>query len=155
MNSRLAQELGVWAETQTGGEAIHDALYKAYFVDNRNLHDVDVLLDIVESLGLPRAEAEKVLTERTYKDAVDADWAKSRQYGVTGVPTFVAGQRGVVGQELEGPARLIKLADFSTNALRLQRVSDPGRRARLAAKYLHNCSSPSTPTNWLPSETAP
>ena len=98
-NSRLAQELGVWAETQSGGEAIHDALYKAYFVDNRNLHDVDVLLDIVQSVGLPRAEAEQVLTERTYKDAVDADWAKSRQYGVTGVPTFVAGQRGVVGAQ--------------------------------------------------------
>ena len=33
------------------------------------------------------------------KDAVDADWAKSRQYGVTGVPTFVAGKTGVVGAQ--------------------------------------------------------
>ena len=31
-NSRLAQELGAWADTQEGGEAIHDALYIAYFV---------------------------------------------------------------------------------------------------------------------------
>lgn len=98
-NSRLAQELGVWAETQDGGEAIHDALYKAYFVDNRNLHDTDVLLEIVQSLGLSRTDAEKVLTERSYKDAVDADWEKSRRYGVTGVPTFVTGQRGVVGAQ--------------------------------------------------------
>ena len=28
-NSRLAQELGKWAETQTGGEAIHDAMNRA------------------------------------------------------------------------------------------------------------------------------
>ena len=41
-NSRLAQELGAWAETQPGGEAIHDALFKAYFVDGENIGDVDV-----------------------------------------------------------------------------------------------------------------
>ncbi|MGH7348293.1 MAG: DsbA family protein, partial [Candidatus Rokuibacteriota bacterium] len=29
----------------------------------------------------------------------DADWAKSRQLGVTGVPTFVAGGYGVVGAQ--------------------------------------------------------
>lgn len=98
-NSRLAQEIGIWAETQDGGEAIHDAFYKAYFVDNRNLHDVDVLLDIVQSVGLSRGDAETVLTDRTYKAAVDADWEKSRRYGVTGVPTFVTGQRGVVGAQ--------------------------------------------------------
>ena len=40
-NSRLAQELGKWADTQPGGEAIHDALYKAYFVDTRNIGDPD------------------------------------------------------------------------------------------------------------------
>ena len=28
-NSRLAQELGIWADTQPGGEAIHLALYQA------------------------------------------------------------------------------------------------------------------------------
>ena len=98
-NSRLAQELGIWADTQTGGEVIHDAMYKAYFVDNRNLHDVDVLLDIVEAVGLSREDAEQVLSDRTYKAAVDADWEKSRQYGVTGVPTFVTGQKGVVGAQ--------------------------------------------------------
>ena len=98
-NSRLAQELGAWAETQDGGSEIHDALFKAYFVENRNLHDIDVLLDVVESVGLSREGAQSVLSDRTFKDAVDADWAKSRQYGVTGVPTFVTGQRGVVGAQ--------------------------------------------------------
>ncbi|MCH8154165.1 MAG: heme ABC exporter ATP-binding protein CcmA [Proteobacteria bacterium] len=31
--------------------------------------------------------------------AIDADWAKSREIGVTGVPTFVAGGQGVVGAQ--------------------------------------------------------
>ncbi len=98
-NSRLAQELGKWADTQPGGGAIHDALYKAYFVDGRNIGDPDILVAIAKSVGLPEDEARAVLTERRFKDAVDADWQKSSQYGVTGVPTFVAGEYGVVGAQ--------------------------------------------------------
>ena len=98
-NSRLAQELGKWADTQPGGEAIHDALYRAYFVDARNIGDPGVLVEIAGSVGLPADEARAVLDERRFKDAVDADWAKSHQYGVTGVPTFVADRYGVVGAQ--------------------------------------------------------
>ena len=100
-NSRLA-------DTQPGGEKLHDALYRAYFVDRRNVGDVDVLLDVVKAVGLPVDEAREVLETRSFKDAVDADWAKSHQYGVTGVPTFVAGGHGVVGaQPYEAIAHLL------------------------------------------------
>ena len=98
-NSRLAQELGKWADTQPGGDAIHDKLYQAYFVESRNIGDPAVLVEIAQSVGLPAEEARAVLTERRFKDAVDADWAKSHQYGVTGVPTFVAARHGVVGAQ--------------------------------------------------------
>ncbi len=98
-NSRLAQELGKWADTQPGGAALHDALYKAYFVAARNIADPDILIEIAGSVGLPAEEARAILEERRFKDAVDADWAKSHAYGVTGVPTFVAGRYGVVGAQ--------------------------------------------------------
>ena len=75
-NSRLAQELGAWAETQPGGEAIHDALYKAYFVDGKNVGDIDVLLDVAQSVGLPADGAREVLEARTFEKVVDADWGK-------------------------------------------------------------------------------
>ena len=98
-NSRLAQELGKWADAQPGGEAIHDALFRAYFVDGRNIGDPQVLLEVAKGVGLDEAKAREVLEKRTFKAAVDSDWEKSRQYGVTGVPTFVAGGRGVVGAQ--------------------------------------------------------
>lgn len=101
-NSRLAQELGKWADTQPGGERIHDRLYRAYFVEAKNLADVDLLVEIAASVGLPADEARAVIEERRFKDAVDADWAKSHQYGVTGVPTFVAARYGVVGAQPYG-----------------------------------------------------
>lgn len=98
-NSRLAQELGKWADTQPGGEAIHDALFRAYFVDGKNIGDPEELIRIAQSVGLDGGKAREVIEKRTFKAAVDEDWAKSRAYGVTGVPTFVAGGYGVVGAQ--------------------------------------------------------
>lgn len=110
-NSRLAQELGAWAETQAGGDAIHDALFRAYFVDARDVSDVDTLVAIAVSVGLAEEDAREVLEQRTFKDRIDADWSRSRQLGVTGVPTFVAGDLGVVGaQPYEALVSLVKQA---------------------------------------------
>jgi predicted DsbA family dithiol-disulfide isomerase len=108
-NSRLAQELAKWAETKPGGEVIHDALFKAYFVDDRNIGNPGVLADLAQSVSLPADEVAIVLEERRYRADVDADWAKSRAYGVTAVPTFVSGNRGVVGaQPYETLAQLLR-----------------------------------------------
>jgi predicted DsbA family dithiol-disulfide isomerase len=98
-NSRLAQEIGTWAETQPGGNAIHDKFFEAYFVDRRNIGDVDVIIDVVKSVGLDEQEARAVLAERRFEAAVDADWEKSRSYRVTGVPTFVSNGQGLVGAQ--------------------------------------------------------
>jgi predicted DsbA family dithiol-disulfide isomerase len=115
-NSRLSQELGKWADTQPGGEAIHDALFRAYFVEARNIGDPAVLLEIADKLGLSSEGAREVLEKRTFKDAVDRDWALSRQLGVTGVPTFVAGGYGVVGaQPYETLERLVEKAASEEN----------------------------------------
>ncbi len=98
-NSRLAQELGKWADSRPGGEAIHDALFRAYFVDGLNIGDPGVLVDMAESVGLDAVAAREVIEQRTFSDAVDEDWKRSRRYGITGVPTFVAGGYGVVGAQ--------------------------------------------------------
>jgi len=98
-NSRLAQELGAWAETQSGGDAIHDAMFRAYFVDARDVSDLETLVAIAVSVGLPESEARTVLEQRTFKAVIDADWSRSHQIGVTGVPTFVIGDKGVVGAQ--------------------------------------------------------
>jgi predicted DsbA family dithiol-disulfide isomerase len=110
-NSRLAQELAAWADTQPGGEAIHDAMFRAYFVDAKNIGDPDVLVEVAASVGLPPDQAREVIEKRTHQAEIDADWEKSRRYGVTGVPTFVIGNQGVVGaQPYEVLEQLVKQA---------------------------------------------
>ena len=98
-NSRLAQETSKWAETKLGGEAIHDKIYESYFVNRLNVGDIEVIIDIVKSIGLGEDEARAVIKERRFKDAIDADWAKSHAYGITGVPTFVATGQSLVGAQ--------------------------------------------------------
>ena len=116
-NSRLAQELGKWADTQPGGEAIHDALFRAYFVEARDISQPAVLLDIVARVGLSVDAARDVLEKRTFEAAVDADWELSRRYGVTGVPTFVVGRYGVVGaQPYEALEELVQKATAQERA---------------------------------------
>jgi predicted DsbA family dithiol-disulfide isomerase len=113
-NSRLAQELAKWADSKPGFEAIHAALYQAYFVAGRNLGDREVLVNIATSVGLPADEAREVLTERTFKEKVDADWELARRFGITGVPSFVAGKYKVVGaQPYKVLADLVRAADES------------------------------------------
>jgi predicted DsbA family dithiol-disulfide isomerase len=36
---------------------------------------------------------------RTHKTAVDTDWKRSHQLGITAVPTFVLNQKGLVGAQ--------------------------------------------------------
>ncbi len=39
------------------------------------------------------------MDQRTFKDAVDADWELSRAKGITAVPTFIMGQDRLVGAQ--------------------------------------------------------
>ena len=116
-NSRLAQEIAKWADTQDDGYRLHDLLYRAYFVDGVNLADPNKLLELVAQAGLDTGVARVVLEDRTFSKLVDADWMLSQQYGVTGVPTFVADGRGVVGaQEYEVLERLVTVGGAERRA---------------------------------------
>ncbi len=109
-NSRLAQELGKWAESQPGGEAIHDALFRAYFVDGKNIGDPAVLVEIAASVGPgPGAGARSASRSAPTRPRSTPTGRSRASYGVTGVPTFVVGDRGVVGaQPYEALEELVK-----------------------------------------------
>ncbi len=98
-NSRKAQELGKWAETQGKGDAFHPAAFHVYFAEGKNIAKIPVLLDLAESAGLDRNEALKVLENRTFANAVDADWDLSRKLNIRAVPTFVCGNQNISGAQ--------------------------------------------------------
>ncbi len=119
-NSRLAQELGKWAEVQGQGELFHQAAFRAYFADGKNIAEIPILVDLAASLGLPAGMAREVLETRTYQKAVDADWARARAVGVNAVPTFLLFQSALVGAQ---PYRILE--DFlRANNIRRRRAGE-------------------------------
>ena len=96
-NSRLAQELGKWAEGQGRGDLFRQAIYRAYFVEGVNIALVDELVRIAAGVGLTADEARTVLMERSLTQAVDADWQRAMDLGINAVPTHLCGDRRLAG----------------------------------------------------------
>ena len=104
-NSRRAQELAAWAESKGKGYEIHDPLFRAFFVEVKNIGEREVLANIAKKVGLPPDEAIDALAGRSFKEAVDNDWRRCADLGVTAVPTYLIGRYALVGahpyEELE------------------------------------------------------
>ena len=96
-NSLRAQELGKWAEQQGQGDIFRRAVYHAYFVEGINISLVEELVQIAKSVGLSGNDVRNVLKERSYIEAVNADWQRARALGVTAVPTHIFDGKRLVG----------------------------------------------------------
>ena len=107
-NSRLAQELGKWAESKGKGHEFHNAIFRAYFVDGQNIGKANALAEVAESINLNSEEAHEIMQSRTYKEAVDLDWNRSYELRVTAVPTFLFKNQVLVGaQKYEALEKLL------------------------------------------------
>jgi predicted DsbA family dithiol-disulfide isomerase len=107
-NSRLAQELGKWAESEERGETFHKAAFHAYFADGINIARIPNLVNLAVKVGLSGQDAQEVLENRHFKDAVDSDWARSSEMDVIAVPTFMMSSNRLVGaQPYEGLERFL------------------------------------------------
>ncbi|MBQ8919976.1 MAG: DsbA family oxidoreductase [Acidaminococcaceae bacterium] len=84
-------------------EKVIETLFKAYFTDNKELADKDLLLQIGVECGLDSEEVKEVLATDKYKDEVILDEREAARYGIHAVPFFVVGQYGISGaQSVEG-----------------------------------------------------
>ncbi|MDI2585987.1 DsbA family oxidoreductase [Psychrobacillus sp. NEAU-3TGS] len=88
-NTLDAHRLVKWASEQGKAKEANELLLHAYFIEAKEIGKHEVLLDLIESLGLPREEAEKVLNSDDYLTEVRLDIARAGQIGVRGVPFFV------------------------------------------------------------------
>jgi len=78
----LAQETGV-------GEAVVDALFRAYFEEARDTGDREVLLEIATAAGLERAKVEARWADAGEARRVAELEESMKQLGISGVPTFI------------------------------------------------------------------
>ena len=89
-----------WANSAGAQGKVVDRLFKAYFVEGRDIGDRGVLINIARECGLDAGLVEKLLEEGADADLVREEIAQAQAIGVSGVPFFIfAGRLGVPGAQ--------------------------------------------------------
>jgi predicted DsbA family dithiol-disulfide isomerase len=96
VNTFKAHQLLHWANLQGQEHALKLALFSAYFTEQVDINDSEVLLSVVESIGLDREEAKAVLGDGRHQDDVRSEQQIWTSRGITGVPAMVFNEQYLV-----------------------------------------------------------
>ncbi len=80
-------------------EKVIEALFRAYFIENKELADRTVLRETAENAGLDPAETAALLDSDMFRDEVIRDEREAAYYGIHSVPFFVIGRYGISGAQ--------------------------------------------------------
>ncbi len=109
--TRLAHEAAAWARSKISFDQFHRRLFKAFFLEDKDISELAVLKEIAWQSGLNPADLEQALAEHRLADEVDEDLLIARTYGVTTVPSFVIAGHVLAGVQDEAVLiRAIELA---------------------------------------------
>ncbi|MBY6119871.1 DsbA family oxidoreductase [Mameliella alba] len=99
-NTIDAHRLIHWAGIEGRQTPIVAGLFRAYFVEGRDIGDAEVLADVADSHGMDASLVLRLLaSEEDRREIVERD-AAARGMGINSVPTFiVAGQHAVPGAQ--------------------------------------------------------
>jgi len=97
-NTVVAHSLVAASEPGEAQDRMVEALFEAYFMAGRDLTEASELMDVAESAGMDRAQAEAHLQNAAlHSQTIESDQA-AREMGVTGVPFFIFNRRvGISG----------------------------------------------------------
>jgi len=95
-NTIDAHRLIHWAGIEHRQSFVVDQLFKAYFVDGRDIGSHEVLADIADTVEMDAAMVTKLLATDADVDDIRARDKHSREMGVNSVPTFIIAQQHAV-----------------------------------------------------------
>jgi predicted DsbA family dithiol-disulfide isomerase len=95
-NTLNAHRVIHWAGLEAKQTAMVDALFAAYFVEGRDIGDVEVLADVADSVGLDASVVTRLLNSPEDIDAIQTRDTHARDRGISGVPMFVVAQQHAV-----------------------------------------------------------
>jgi predicted DsbA family dithiol-disulfide isomerase len=99
-NSFDAHRLIQFAKVHQKGNEVEEALFKAHFIEGKNIDDTDTLVAIGMSIGLEEKEVREVLASDGYSKEVKRDEMQAQKIGIGGVPFFVLNNKyGVSGAQ--------------------------------------------------------
>ena len=95
-NSRIALQGGEFAKEHGKYDAYHEAVFRAFFTDCKDIGDQTVLLDLAERAGLEADALDEKLNANAYLPHLEAVTAKAQANGFSAAPTFVIDGYGAV-----------------------------------------------------------
>lgn len=112
-NSGLALEAAEFAKETDAFNLFHENLFRAHFVEEKNISHLQTILGVAGASGLDTAALEKALSERIFAAKVRTFKDLACREGINGVPTFIINDahRLVGAQPLEGFRDLLKRLD--------------------------------------------
>ena len=96
VNTFKAHQLLHWAKLQGQEHELKLALFSAYFTEQKDVNDSEVLLSVVDSVGLDQNEASAVLADGRYQSDVRREQQLWTGRGVSGVPAMVFSEKYLV-----------------------------------------------------------
>jgi predicted DsbA family dithiol-disulfide isomerase len=78
------------------GNAFHEAVLNAYWLEARDIEDRTVLREIGETIGLDADALIDAIEDPNYIEQVDADINLARTYGLQGVPALIFEQKYLI-----------------------------------------------------------
>ena len=87
--SRLAAVAAAFAGGAGAFDAVHEALFRAFFEEGLDIGDRSVLLDIATLCGLDSAALHRALDDPALTARVVAEEERAGRLGITGVPAMV------------------------------------------------------------------
>jgi predicted DsbA family dithiol-disulfide isomerase len=91
VRTRKAHELARIARAHGREDAVREALFAAYFAEDRDIGRIDVLVEVARDAGLDLTEAKVVLDIDTHAAAVATESARARQAGIGVAPVLLLG----------------------------------------------------------------
>lgn len=95
--TRKAHETAAYAREHGRFDEVHDALYRAYFVEGLDIGRIDVLAELGARCGLDGQDLRIALGVDRYTEQVLAEEAEALGRGVRGVPAYVVNGRLITG----------------------------------------------------------
>ena len=98
-NSRLALQIAEFAKEKGKFKEYHEAVFRAYWQEAKDIGHRKQLFSLAAQTGLDMEELESYLESGKAAGKLNQHLQEVREYGISGVPTFIIGDKMVVGAQ--------------------------------------------------------
>ncbi len=98
-NSRLALYISEFAKNKGKFDLLHGLIFEAYWKKGENIGDLNILIELAESVGLKKNEILDYIKSDEPMNRAKNYLLKIREYGINGVPAFFIGENVIVGAQ--------------------------------------------------------